>query len=162
MLVRITRHKLAMNQNNEPYMNRRPPPSGHVVTTVARDMKEVGADGWDVSDIRALLAVFDRRVPLLEESRDAYTTQGNCKRCNASVLRWGAPVFRDSFVERAEVKAALPDVGAAANWPVPICGHVFQAAPSSVLRAERERIEQSFPRLNPSLWLEYMKAISNT
>ncbi len=128
--------------------------------TVSRDMKEIGAAEWDISDIPTLLHIFDRRVPLVKESESGYSVQGRCKLCNAHVFRWGAPVFRDSFIERARITPGeLPDVGADADWPVPICGAVHQAAPGNVMRVERERIEASFSRLSFPLWLEYMKAL---
>jgi hypothetical protein len=130
--------------------------------TVGRDMKEIGAPQWDVSEVPALLQIFDRRVPLTKDTETDYSIKGRCKICNAQVYRWGAPVFRDSFIERARITPGdLPDVGADADGPVPVCGSVYPAGPSNVMRVERERIENAFPRLSPSLWLEYMKALAN-
>jgi len=128
--------------------------------TVSRDMKAIGAAEWDISDIPALLQIFDRRVELVKETETDYSVKGRCNLCNAQVYRWGAPLFRDSFIERARITPGdLPDVGADADGPVPIYGSVYQAAPGSVTRVERERIEDSFPRLSLPLWLEYMKAL---
>lgn len=128
---------------------------------VARDMKEIGAWEWDVSEVPALLAIFDRRVPLQEDSRDAYTTRGRCTLCGAQVFRSGAPIFRDSFIERAKITpGALPDVGATVDGPVPICGNIYHAAPGTVTRHERERIENAIPRLGPTLWIAYMKELA--
>jgi hypothetical protein len=80
---------------------------------------------------------------------------------HAQVFRSGAPVFRDSFIERARITpGALPDVGATVDGPVPICGNVYHAAPGTVMRHERERIENAIPRLGPTLWLAYMKEIA--
>lgn len=125
--------------------------------TVARDLKEIDAWDWGVSDGRMLLGVFDRRVRVLEESREALAMRGRCELCGAEVVRFGIPVFRDSFLERAHITpGALPDVGAAASWPLPICGHVFHAGPGNVTRSEKERIQSSYPRLNPRDWLAYM------
>jgi hypothetical protein len=131
--------------------------------TVARNMKEVGASQWDVSDIGQLLATFDRRVPLVVEKRQDFMTQGRCSICEARVVRSGAPVFRDSFLERAEITPGpLPDLGAEVLWIVPVCGPIFPAAPVNVTTAERARIEQAYPRLPPKEWLAYMAALATT
>lgn len=128
--------------------------------TVSRDMSEVGAREWDISDIRRLLELFDQRVPLTLSKRDAYSTHGQCARCGAEVHRYGMPIFRDSFIERARITpGTLPDVGAPVDGPVPICGIVFQAAPGNATRTEAERIEAALPRLSPRLWLDYMSAL---
>lgn len=125
--------------------------------TVARDLNEIGASDWSVSDADDLLEVFDRRVRLVEKSRADFATRGRCEVCGAEVIRSSAPIFRDSSLERAYITpAALPDVGAAASWPVPICGHVFQAGPGNVTRDEKERIQRAYPRLNSPDWLAYM------
>ncbi len=130
--------------------------------TVSRDMSEVGAREWDVSDIRRLLEPFDQRAPLTASKRDAYSTRGQCGRCGAEVHRYGVPIFRDSFIERARIApGALPDLGAPVDGAVPICGIVFQVAPSNVTRNEAERIEAAFPRLSPPLWLAYMGALAS-
>jgi len=131
--------------------------------TVGRDMKEIGAGNWDISEIAALLQIFDRRVPLVKETETDYSVKGRCRICNAQVHRWGAPVFRDSFIERARItRGELPDVGADADGPVPVCSSVYQAAPGNLLRVERERIENAFPRLSPPLWMAYMKALASS
>jgi hypothetical protein len=128
---------------------------------VARDMKEIGAPDWDVGEVPRMLAIFDRRVPLLEESQEAYSMRGSCTLCGAKVFRWGAPIFRDSFIERARITpGALPDVGAPVTGPVPVCGNIYHAAPGNVTRSERERIQSSLPRLSPELWFAYMKALA--
>lgn len=129
--------------------------------TVSRDLKEIGAWDWDISDGAQLLTVFDRRVPLSVESREDFAVRGSCKLCGAHVLRFAVPVFRDSFLERARIEpAALPDVGAPVEGPVPICGHVFHASPGNVTRDEAERIQSAYPRLSPADWLAYMGALA--
>jgi hypothetical protein len=128
---------------------------------VSRDLKESGARDWDISDVRPLLETFDHRVPLLVSSRDALVTRGTCKLCGAQVVRSGAPIFRDSFIERAQiVPGALADVGAAALGPVPVCGHIFPAAPVNVSKNEAERIKDAYPRLNSRDWLAYLRALA--
>jgi hypothetical protein len=108
-----------------------------------------------------MLSIFDRRVVLLKESRDNYSTRGSCKLCGAKVFRWGAPIFRDSFIERAQITPGpVPDVGAPATGPVPICGNVYHAAPGDVTRTERERIEHALPRLSQEPWFTYMKELA--
>ena len=124
-------------------------------------MKEVGASQWDVSDIGQLLATFDRRVPLVVDKRQDFMTQGRCSICEARVVRSGAPVFRDSFLERAEITPGpLPDLGAEVLGIVPVCGPIFPAAPVNVTTAERARIENAYPRLAPKDWLAYMAALA--
>ena len=66
-------------------------------------MREVDADPWDVSDIAQLLARFDQRVPLSVDKREDFATCGSCSICGAQVVRSWAPVFRDSFRERAQI-----------------------------------------------------------
>lgn len=128
---------------------------------VALDLKEINAWDWDVSDVGALLEVFDRRVRLRIDSSDNYQTRGGCELCNAQVRRFGVPIFRDSFIERAQITPGeLPDVGAAATWPVPICGFIFPAAPGNITRDERERVQGSYPRLSPGPWLAYMRELA--
>lgn len=85
--------------------------------TVARDMKEVGAAGWDLSDIRELLEVFDRRVYLLEESRDAYTTKGHCTSCSSFEPSALAGVHEGAgrAVTRLTMLARVASRGAAGN-----------------------------------------------
>ncbi|HEY6727008.1 MAG TPA: hypothetical protein VI197_23405 [Polyangiaceae bacterium] len=125
-------------------------------------MKEVGASLWTVSDIHQLLATFDQRVPLVVEKRQDFMTQGRCSICSARVVRSWAPVFRDSFLERAEVvPGQLPDLGAEVMGVVPVCGPIFPAAPVNVTTAERARIEDAYPRLAPRDWLAYMAALAS-
>jgi hypothetical protein len=127
----------------------------------ALDLKEVGAWDWGVSDVGDLLEVFDRRVRVLENTREDFAMRGQCELCGATVVRFGIPVFRDSFLERAHITpGALPDVGAAADWPLPICGHVFHAGPGNVTRNEKERIQSAYPRLQPRDWLAYMAELA--
>jgi hypothetical protein len=129
--------------------------------TVARDLKEIGAWDWGVSDAWMLLAVFDRRVPLVEKTREDFAVRGRCELCGAGVNRFGIPVFRDSFLERANITPGdLPDVGADASGPVPVCGHVFHAAPGNVSRSEQESMQNAYPRLKPETWLAYMRALA--
>jgi len=126
---------------------------------VARDLGEVGASQWDVSDISQLLTRFDERVPLIVDERADFATHGRCSICNAQVVRSWAPVFRDSFRERAKITPGpLPDLGAEALGPVPVCGHIYAAAPVQVTKDERNRIEHAYPRLTPQDWLAYMAA----
>ena len=128
--------------------------------TVARDLGEVGASLWDVSDIAQLLTTFDQRVPLVVDKREGVLTRGRCSICDAQVVRSWAPVFRDSFRERAKIAPGPhPDLGADVLGPVPVCGHVFPAAPVSVTKDERTRIEHAYPRLTPKDWLAYMAAL---
>ncbi len=130
--------------------------------TVARDMKEVGASLWTVSDIGQLLAAFDERVPLVVEKREDFMTRGHCSICSARVIRSWAPVFRDSFLERAEISPGhLPDLGAEVLGVVPVCGPIFPAAPVNVTKAERARIEDAYPRLAPRDWLAYVAALTS-
>ena len=129
--------------------------------TVARDLGEVGARDWDVSDIQQLLTVYDQRVPLVVDERADFSTRGRCSICDAQVVRSWAPVFRDSFRERAKITPGrLPDLGAEALGPVPVCGHVFPAAPVNVTKDERNRIEHAYPRLAPEAWLAYLAALA--
>jgi len=129
--------------------------------TVGRDLKEIGAPDWDISDVRPLLETFDRRVPLLESSRDAWVTRGTCRFCGARIVRSGAPVFRDSFIERAQILPGAPaDVGAPAGGPVPVCGQLFPAGPGNVSKTEAERIKGAYPRLNSQDWLAYLRALA--
>jgi hypothetical protein len=131
--------------------------------TVAREMKEVGASLWTVSDIGQLLAAFDQRVPVAVDKRQEFMTQGRCSICDARVIRSWAPVFRDSFLERAEITPGrLPDLGAEVLGIVPVCGRIFPAAPVNVMTAERTRIEDAYPRLSPKDWLLYMAALAVT
>ena len=129
--------------------------------TVARDMKEVGASLWTVSDIGQLLATFDQRVPLVVDKRQDFMTRGRCSICSAEVVRSWAPVFRDSFLERAEISPGrLPELGAEVMGIVPVCGPIFPAAPVNLTTAERARIEGAYPRLAPKDWLDYMAALA--
>ena len=124
-------------------------------------MKEVGARLWTVVDIGQLLAAFDQRVPVVVDKRQDFMTEGRCSICDARVVRSWAPVFRDSFIERAEVSPGqLPDLGAEVLGIVPVCGPIFAAAPVNVPTAERARIESAYPRLSPKDWLVYMAALS--
>jgi len=129
--------------------------------TVARDLSEVGARSWDVSDIAQLLAAFDQRVPLVLTKPADFSTHGRCSICDAEVVRSSAPIFRDSSIERAKIAPGpLPDLGAEVSWPVPVCGYVFPAAPDNVTKDEKTRIERAYPRLRPKDWLAYMGALS--
>ncbi len=129
---------------------------------VARDLKEIGAQDWGVSDVGMLLTVFDRRVRIVDETREGLATKGRCQLCGAAILRFGIPVFRDSFLERAHITpAALPNTGAEETWPLPICGRVFQAGPGNPTREEKKRIERAYPRLGASDWLTYMRALAS-
>lgn len=129
---------------------------------VARDLREVGAAEWGLSDTNRLLAVFDRRVRLLAEVRVDFDTRGHCERCNAEVIRFSAPIFRDSSLEGARITpGTLPDVGAPVTWPLPIYGHVYNAGAESVTRAEEERLQRAYPRLAAADWLSYMEALAD-
>lgn len=80
---------------------------------VARYLREIGAWDWGVTDVSALLAVFDDRVRSLDRVRVDFEARGRCDRCNAAVVRFWAPVVRDSFLEGVHVSTGdLPDVGA--------------------------------------------------
>jgi hypothetical protein len=126
-------------------------------------MKEVGASLWNISDIDQLLSTFDQRVPVVVDKRQDFMTQGRCSICDARVVRSWAPVFRDSFIERAEITPGpLPDLGAEVLGIVPVCGRIFPAAPVNVTAAERARIEDAYPRLSPKDWLLYMAALAST
>jgi hypothetical protein len=128
---------------------------------VARDLREVGAPNWGLSDIRRLLAVFDRRVRLLEKIRVDFDTRGRCETCGAEVIRFSAPVFRDSSLEGAHITPGpLPDVGAAVTWPLPIYGHVYNASGDNVTRAEEERLDRAYPRLAAADWFAYMAELA--
>jgi hypothetical protein len=130
--------------------------------TVGRNLKEIGAPDWELADVPGLLVAFDRRVPLDVQSRTPYVTEGSCKRCGAHVIRSGAPIFRDSFIERARITpGAQPDVGAEASGPVPVCGGLFHAAPGNVTQSENQRIQNAYPRLGPELWLAYMRELAS-
>jgi hypothetical protein len=128
---------------------------------VGRNLQEeIGDRDWNVSDAGWLLTVFDRRVPLIEDSTEDFARRGRCKICGAEVVRSWAPVFRDSFLERAHITpGALPDVGAVVSSILPICGRVFRAAPGNVTRDEQERVQGAFPRLKPREWIAYMSEL---
>jgi hypothetical protein len=128
---------------------------------VARDLGEVGAPTWNLSDIGELLAAFDQRVPLVVDERADFSTRGRCSICDAQVVRSWAPVFRDSFLERAAITPGpLSDVGAEVLGPVPVCGRIYPAAPDNVTKSEKARIENAYPRLSPKDWLAYMAALT--
>ncbi len=117
---------------------------------------------WGLSDINRLLAVFDRRVRLLDKVRVDFDTRGRCEICNASVVRFSAPVFRDSSLQGARITpGALPDVGAAVTWPLPIFGYVYNAGADNVTRSEEERLERAYHRLAAADWLSYMEALAD-
>lgn len=119
--------------------------------------EELGDRDWNVSDAGWLLAVFDVRVPLIDETTEDFARRGRCKFCGAEVVRSWAPVFRDSFLERAHIDpGTLPDVGAPVDSILPICGRIFRAGPGNVTRDEHERIQGTFPRLKPPEWIAYM------
>jgi hypothetical protein len=129
---------------------------------VARDLKEVGAGDWGSPDTSALLKYFGERVELDVSHRETYMTIGTCRRCGAQVKRDAYEVFRDSFLEVASItRGALPDLGADVHGVVPICMPLFLAAPISLTPNERRRIQNSYPRLSPNDWLEYMRALSD-
>lgn len=129
--------------------------------TVSRDLKEIGAKDWNVSDVAVLLTVFDRRLRLVVDSREDFAIRGRCELCGAQVVRFGVPLFRDSFLERARITpASSPDVGAPVSGTLPICGHVFQAAPGNVTKDEVNRIQLAYPRLTRDQWLAYMGALA--
>lgn len=118
---------------------------------------ELGVRDWDVSDAEWLLAIFDRRVPFIEDSCEDFARRGHCKLCGAEVVRSWAPVFRDSFLERALITPGpLPDVGAPVTALMPICGRLFLAAPGNLTRDETERIQNGLPRLKPAEWIAFM------
>jgi hypothetical protein len=106
--------------------------------------------------------VFDRRVPLIEDSHEDFARRCHCRLCGAEVIRSWAPVFRDSFLERAHISPGpLPDVGAAVTAAIPICGRLFRAAPGGLTRDETERVQSALPRLKPEEWLAFMSAIAD-
>ena len=129
--------------------------------TVARDLREIGAPDWGVSDISSLLSVFDQRVRLLDKTNVDFEVRGRCESCGANVVRFWAPVFRDSFLEGAHITpGALPDVGAEQTWPLPICGNIYQAGPGNATRQEKEQIQKAYPRLSARDWLAYLRELA--
>jgi len=128
---------------------------------VARNLREIGAWDWGLSDMDRLLAVFDRRVRLLDTVRVDFDTRGRCATCNADVIRYSAPIFRDSSLQGARITpGALLDVGAAVTWPLPIYGHAYPAGPDRLTRGEEERIQRAYPRLSAADWAAYMEALA--
>lgn len=128
---------------------------------VARDLRDIGAWDWGVSDINRLVAVFDQRVRLIDKVRVDFDTRGRCATCNAEVVRYSMPVFRDSSLPGVQITpSALPDVGAPVTWPPPIYGHVYHAGPGPLPRSEEERIEAAYPRLSAADWTAYMSALA--
>lgn len=125
--------------------------------TVSRDLSEIGAREWGVSDVSDLLDVFDRRVGLLDTKQEDFALRGFCEKCGAEVIRSWAPIFRDSFLSAAHISPGrLPDLGAEIGPVLPVCGVIFQAGPGNATRDEKERIQRSFPRLKPADWIAYM------
>lgn len=126
---------------------------------VARDLAEVGAPQWGVSDTWLLLSEFDRRFSAADQDTHSFGFNANCASCGARVKRFGVPVFRDSFIERAIIEPqGAPDIGADVIGVVPIVGVVYPAGPDNAPRSERERIEASYPRFEVAAWLSYMTA----
>ena len=73
---------------------------------------------------------------------------------------WGADLSRLVPGGRTLNARTLPQVGAAATGPLPICGSVYHAGAGSVTRLERERIQRAYRRLAAAEWIAYMGALT--
>ena len=129
--------------------------------TVGRSFKDFAGWEFTTTDVNRLVSCFDRRVHLVETQSEDFATRGRCERCGAEVTRYGIPVYKDAFIERATITPGpMPDVGAGIHSVVPICAPLYRVGPATNTRSSAGGAAGGLPQLNVEDWLEYMRALA--
>jgi hypothetical protein len=127
--------------------------------TVLRDTREVGAPDYTTWEQQALVALFDRRVPLLDRENRPVGHEGRCASCGSHVERWGVESFRDAWIEylRITPAAGVPDTGAELHTPVPHCWPFFRAGPPD--RSLGHIVDLHYPKVSQDDWLAWIREL---